>query len=159
MSRDEIKQTIDDFLSLIEKGCGSAEENEAKLKLLLDKLALAQHFASYTFDKKDYADAPRKTDAELRALVTVRFPNYGYYNAAEDVTLKIGESRTIVGDAIDDIVDIAKDLYETKWRWGNNSPEDGLWFFKNNSVSLERTFKRIADLFAQLGAADRKSVV
>jgi hypothetical protein len=132
MSRDEIKQTIDDFLSLIEKGCGSTEENEAKLKLLLDKLALAQYFVTYKFDKKDYADAPRKTDAELRKMVTVQFPNYGYYNVAEDVTTKIGESNAIVGDAIDDIADIAKELYETKWRWDNNSPEDSLWHFKNN---------------------------
>jgi hypothetical protein len=93
MSRDEIKQTIDDFLSLIEKGCGTTEENEARLKLLLDKLALAQHSATYKFDKKDYADAPRKIDAELRKMVTVQFPNYGYYNIAEDVTTKIGKQR------------------------------------------------------------------
>ena len=56
MSRDEIKQTIDEFLSLVGKSCGSAEEDEAKLKLLLDKLALAQHFAAYKFDERDYAD-------------------------------------------------------------------------------------------------------
>lgn len=132
MTRDEIKQTIDDFLSLIERGCGSVEENESKLKLLLDKLAMAQHFATYQFDRNDYADAPDKESDQLRKLVTSQFPNYGYYNVAEDVTQKIGESDAIVADAIDDIADIAGDLYETKWRWENNSPEDGLWFFKNN---------------------------
>jgi hypothetical protein len=135
MSRDEIKQTIDEFLSLVEKGCGSTEKNEAKLKLVLDKLALAQYFATYEFDSKDYADAPRKTDEELQKLVTTQFPNYGYYNVAENVTKDVGEGITNVGDAIDDILDIAKDLYETKWRWENNSPEDGLWFFKNNFQS------------------------
>ena len=132
MNRDEIKQTVEDFLFLIEKGCGSAEENEAKLKLLLDKLALAQHFATCRFDKKNYADAPQSAYEDLRKLVTTQFPNYGHYNVAEDVTQKIGESIAIVGDAIDDIADIAGDLYETKWRWNNNSPEDGLWHFKNN---------------------------
>lgn len=132
MSRDEIKQTIDAFLSLVEKGCGSTEENEARLKLLLDKLALAQHFADYEFDSKDYSDAPRKTNGELQKLVTAQFPNFGYYNVAENVTKDVGEGKTNVGDAIDDILDIAKDLYETKWCWENNSPEDGLWFFKNN---------------------------
>ncbi len=121
MNRDEIKQTVEDFLFLIEKGCGSVEENEAKLKLLLDKLALAQHFATYKFDERDYADAPDKAYDELRKLVASRFPNYGYYNAAEDVTQKIGEGKVNVGDAIDDIADIAGDLYETQWRWNNNS--------------------------------------
>ncbi len=135
MSRDEIKQTIDDFLLLVEKGCGSAEENEVKLKLLLDNLALAQHFVTYKFDEKDYADAPDRAHDELRKLVTSQFPNYGYYNVAEDVTQKIGESDTNVGDAIDDLADIAGDLYETKWRWETNSIEDGLWHFKNNFES------------------------
>ena len=135
MSRDEIKQTIDEFLLLVEKGCGSVEENETKLKLLLDKLALAQHFVTYKFDEKDYADAPDRACDELRKLVAPRFPNYGYYNIAEDVTQKIGESKAIVGDAIDDIADIAGDLYETKWCWENNSTEDGLWHFKNNFES------------------------
>jgi hypothetical protein len=68
-------------------------------------------------------------------LIESRFPNYGYYNVAEDVTQKIGESKATVGDSIDDIADIAGDLYETKWRWENNSPEDGLWFFSNNFQS------------------------
>jgi hypothetical protein len=131
MSRDEIKQTIDDFLLLVEKGCGSVEENEAKLKLLLDKLAFAQHSINYKFDEKDYADAPRKKYDELRKLVTAQFPNYGYYNVAEDVTINIGEGKVNVGDAIDDIADMAGDLFEAKWCWENNSTEDGLWHFKN----------------------------
>ncbi len=132
MTRDEIKQTIDSFLSLIENGCGSEEENETQLKLLLDKLALAQHFVGYKFDEKDYADAPEKEYENLRKLVTALFPNYGYYNMAAKVTTNIGEGETIVGDAIDDLADIAGDLFETKWCWENNSPEDGLWHFRNN---------------------------
>jgi hypothetical protein len=131
MSRDEIKQTIDDFLSLVEKGRGSAEENEAKLKLLLDKLALAQHFAAYKFDEKDHADAPRKAHEDLRKLVTAQFPNYGHYNVSGDVTINVGEGRAIIGDAIDDIADIAGELFEAKWCWENNSVDDGLWHFKN----------------------------
>jgi hypothetical protein len=135
MTRDEIKQTIDDFLSLVEKGCGSTQQNEAKLELLLDKLALAQHFVTYKFDEKDYADAPDKAYDGLRKLVASQFPNYGHYNVAEDVTLNISESKTIVGDAIDDITDIAGDLFEAKWRWENNSPEDCHWHFKNSFES------------------------
>ena len=114
MSRDEIKQTIDDFLLLVEKGCGSVDENEKRLKFLLDKLAFAQHFVAYKFDEKDYAEVPEKTYEELRKLVTAKFPNYGSYNIAEDVTKNIGDGKAIVGDAIDDIADIAGDLFETK---------------------------------------------
>ena len=130
MSRDEIKQTIDDFLLLVEKGCGSTEENEARLKLLVDKLALAQHFATYKFDERDFAEAPRKAYQGLRKSVTAQFPNFGCYNVAEDVTQNVGEGKAIVSDALDDITDIANDLFEAKWCWENNSPEDGLWHFK-----------------------------
>ena len=135
MNRDEIKRTIDDFLSLVESGCGSTEENETKLKLLLNKLALAQHFVAYKFDKKDYVDAPDKAYDELRKLVAARFPNYGMYNVSEDVATHVGEGKAIVGDAIDDIADIAGDLFETKWRWEKNSPDDALWHFKFNFES------------------------
>lgn len=132
MSRDEIKQVIDDFLALVEKGCGSIEENETKLKLLLDKLALAQHFAAYKFDEKVYTEAPSNTEKDLPKLVATRFPKYGYYNVVADVTTKIAETEVNAGDAIDDITDIARDLFETKWRWENNSNDNGLWHFKNS---------------------------
>lgn len=131
MTRDEIKETIDDFLLLVEKGCGSSQNNEIKLKLLLDKLAMAQDFSSCKFDEKDYAEAPQKTYNDLRALVTAQFPTYGHYNVAEDVTKNVGSGRAIVGDAIDDIADITGDLLEAKWCWENNSIEDGLWHFRN----------------------------
>jgi hypothetical protein len=131
MSRDEIKQSIDDFIVLVEKGCGSIQNNETNLKLLLDRLAMAQHFAAYKFDEGKYAEAPSRAHDELRKRVATRFPNYGYYNLVEDVSQKIGESGLMVGDAIDDIVDITADLLETKWCWEKNSVEDGLWHFKN----------------------------
>ena len=135
MSRSEIKQTIDDFLSLVEKGLVSAEENENQLKLLLDKLAFAQHFVAYKFDEQNYAEEPQKAYEDLRKLVTAQFPNFGCYNVAGDVTKNIGDGKAIVGDAIDDVADIARDLFEAKWCWENNSPEDGLWHFKNSFES------------------------
>jgi len=130
MTRDEIKQTIDGFLLLIDKGCDSPQQNETKLKLLLDKLALAQHFASYVFDEKDYPEAPDRVRDNVLAMVKKHFPRYSYYNVAEDVTCNVGRSGTMVGDAIDDIKDITLELFETQWCWDNNSIEDGLWHFK-----------------------------
>ncbi|MBW8865084.1 MAG: DUF5063 domain-containing protein [Verrucomicrobia bacterium] len=132
MSRDEIKQTIDDFLTLLEKGCGSEEENESQLMFLLDKLAFAQHFVKFEYDDTDYPDAPRKDHIELMSLAGIRFPvcKGDYYNAL-DATKDVGIKDPQVGIrmAQDDIADIARDLYEAKWRWENNSPENGLWYF------------------------------
>jgi len=135
MSREQIKQTIDEFLSLVEKGCGSAEENGAKLELLLDKLALAQHFVTYEFDEKEHSDAPQMKCEDLRKLVISRFSNLGSYDVIEDVTQNTGEGKVNVGDAIDDITDIAKDLFKAQWFWENVSPDRGLWYFEFSFVS------------------------
>jgi hypothetical protein len=130
MNQDEIKRTIDAYLSLVETGCDSVQQNKEKLKLLLDHLALSQHFLKFEFDEAEYGDAPRRRDG-LRKLVAARFPNYGYYNTVDDVSVKIAETGVGVGDAIDDIEDIAADLFETKWRLENNSIADGLFHYRN----------------------------
>jgi len=36
----------------------------------------------------------------------------------------------LVGDAIDDITDIAVEMEEIEWRWKNTSEADALWHFR-----------------------------
>ncbi len=103
MERSEIRAAIREFLDLIENGASSVSENEARLPLMLDRLALAQNFISFTFDDTEHPEPPDRDQTKLRALVSRRFPNYGYYNIPEVVTEKIGESACVVGDAIDDL--------------------------------------------------------
>lgn len=129
MDRQEIRKTIRDFLDLLEGGT-SVAECEARLPLLLDRLALAQHFADPSIDKADYPEWPRKDSEELRSLVSERFPKYGFYNLPEAVVERVGESSCVVGDAIDDLVDIANDLYEVEWYWSNTSEDNALWYFQ-----------------------------
>jgi len=131
MTKEEIYQAILNYLEVV-KGNYSVEEREEKLKLTLDKLALAYHFADFEFDKTDYPNAPRENYGELREVVSKNFPNCGYYNVANEVSIKIGESSTSVGDAIDDICDLAIDFSEVLWCWENTSIEDALWHFRQS---------------------------
>jgi Domain of unknown function (DUF5063) len=130
MDNDEIKKAIRNFLELVENDDISVEEAEERLPALLDRLALAQAYASFTFDETDYPDSPRRNYDELRALISRRFPNYGYYNVAENITTEIGNAGTLVGDAIDDLADIAGDLYKVEWCWSNTSEADALFHFE-----------------------------
>ena len=132
MDGNEIRTAIRDFLGLLENGVLSVEQAEGKLPALLDHLAFAQSFVSFTFDDTDYPDAPDQNYDELQATVAKRFPNYGYYNLAEKITTDIGDSRTLVGDAIDDLADIAQDLYEVEWYWSNTSEANALFYFEND---------------------------
>ena len=130
MKKEEIHNAITDFLDLIENGKDSIEVNEQFLIFALDKLALAYHFSEYEFDNKKYSEPPGKDYQRLRAIVTQRFPNYGYYNLPEEITSKISEAGVIVGDAIDDITDIAQDMQEVRWRWDKTGELDALWHFR-----------------------------
>jgi hypothetical protein len=48
-------------------------------------------------------------------------------------------SDSTIGDVKDDLVDITTDFLEIRWRIGNNSLDDGLWYsefiFKNHIVT------------------------
>ena len=61
-----------------------------------------------------------------------RFPNLGPYNVAQYTTTQLGESGCIIGDAVEDLADIALDLLEVEWRWEHNSEDDAMWSLKNS---------------------------
>ncbi len=147
MDRKEIRTTIRDFLNLLESTELSVEQTEDKLPTFLDRLALAQSYVSFTFDETDYPASPNQSYDDLRALVSKRFPNYGYYNVAEPITTNIGEAGTIVGDAIDDLADIAKDLYDVEWCWANTSEADALFHFQNDFMYHWRRHLRSLQLY------------
>jgi hypothetical protein len=128
----DIRAVIRQFLSILDDG---EVADDATLSLLLDKLAFAQHFVEFTFDEADYPDSPRRDQGELRRLVSQRFPDYGFYNVPVTVTKEIAESKCMVADAIDDILDIANDLLDVEWRWANTSEANALWHFQNSYSS------------------------
>jgi hypothetical protein len=130
MNRDDIQNAVLEYLDLIENGKASVAENLQALELVLDKLALAHNFIDFQFDKADHPEAPREDYNRLRQLAERRFPDFGHYNMPDCITDKIAESGIVVGDAIDDVADIARDMHEIRWCWEHNSPDDALWHFQ-----------------------------
>ena len=129
MDNNAVKHAIDDLIDLVENGCSGTEPILDALELALDKLALVRHHLQYEFEE-GHPDPPRKDYDEMRALVGQRFTAFGYYNRVEDVAVKIGQTETMLGDAVDDLADIVLDLYKVKWRWENTSEADALWHFE-----------------------------
>ena len=155
MTTNEIRKAIRDFLSLIETVEQTTEEVERRLVPILDRLALAQSSVSFVFDEADYPDSPNQSYDDLRKLVSRRFPNYGYYNVAEPITSDIGEAGTIVGDAIDDLADIARDLYDVEWYWANTSEANALFHLLQSYQTHWRRHLRGFQLYLDALALDR----
>lgn len=133
INNKSIRGFISDFLLLIEGKKGNAEDNLRCLEFCLDCLAIAYSSGvldNLKTDESNYPDPPTQDPQYFQRLATERFPRFGFYNVPEHIIDQISNTQINVGDALDDIADIAKDLCEVTWRWDNTSEADALWHFK-----------------------------
>jgi hypothetical protein len=134
MKPADILEAVREFLAALERPL-TAEERELALRVALDRLALASHFAEPAFDEANYPAPTVPTYDVLRAKVAPLFPELGYYNAALDMVDNVGDSELGVEDAIDDLVDIARELQNVLLRWETTSEADALWHFRHGFKS------------------------
>ena len=79
----------------------------------------------------------------MRQNVESNFKDFGFYKMVLEIN-DMANDEIGIGDAVDDLCDIIKNLLEVKWRIENNSLNDGLWFF--NFIFNSHTEKHIIDL-------------
>lgn len=91
----------------------------------LDELALSYYDTPPGMPDEN-APAPPEP-VFTHASVGSRFPELGLYGVANPSETA---GSVIVGDAIDDILDIARDLSEVIWRYENVGAEDADWHFR-----------------------------
>jgi hypothetical protein len=132
MKTAEILEIVNSFVQFIESDLTNVEEIDRKLLMHLDSLGLAQFFVNYEFDKSDYPDPPETNYDSIRQMVEKHFKSYGYYNTPDEIEKGLAETTILVGDAIDDIVDIYSEIKEVQWRFNKTSENDALWHFENN---------------------------
>lgn len=101
---------------------------DAVLALALDELALAFHDVPEGRAATGIEEPPRRDGAGLRTIISARFPDYGYYAIVEP--LELTPDGVGIGDAIDDLVDIAGDLAEAVWRFDHLGADDAHWFLR-----------------------------
>jgi hypothetical protein len=96
------------------------------------------------FDEKEYADSDIMEFVNIRKNVETNFKQFGFYNTFLDIFELVEPDNQAIGDAIDDLADIIKDLLVIKWKIENNSLNDGLSFFK--FIFHEHTQQHTLDL-------------
>ncbi|MBI2519295.1 MAG: DUF5063 domain-containing protein [Bdellovibrio sp.] len=128
----KITQIINEFIEFIEQEWRDKINRNKKLLMLLDSLALAQADIKYKFDEMDYPDPPKNHFSEVMKLVRQKFNDFGNYNWPAEIEENLSKTDIIVGDAIDDILDIYREMKEIQWRLKNTSANDALWCFENH---------------------------
>ena len=122
-------EAVREYLALVTGDALPEEIRLRKLAKALDRLVCAHHEAAETMPDLTTTLEPLPGDYKsLRQAAQRAFPDLGFYPWS-DPRGKIGEDP-LVGDALDDIADIARDLAEVAWRWENVSPADAGWHFR-----------------------------
>lgn len=132
----DLLRTVESYLALFSQtGDEPAIGRTERLAIALDALASAYHAAP----NGPFVNAernPPKRDFEqgykqLRAAAVAAFPDFGYYACVKIDAVPPSLDDCMIGDAIDDLADIAGDLGEVAWRWHNNGAPDATWHFRN----------------------------
>ncbi|WP_143884515.1 DUF5063 domain-containing protein [Chryseobacterium binzhouense] len=96
----------------------------------------------YVFDNTEFVVFNKEELLQIRQNVESNFTDFGLYKKNINKLNETLDER--IGDAIDDLTDIIKDLLQIKWRIENNSLADGLWYFQ--FIFYNHTQQHILDL-------------
>ena len=128
-----MKNLIPTINQIIQFGLSSSLEVADKEKLLeqnLVRLYSLYFDIAFEYDDAGYPDVDRSGLQDIRSHVQSNFPDFGLYYEMTAISDWDSAKVRPVGDAIDDLSDIIRDLMEIKWRYENNSPANGLWYFQ-----------------------------
>lgn len=81
------------------------------------------------FDATEYDEEPNFNYNEIKENVKSNFPDFGWYSIVLDSNEMEPNVEIGIGDELDDLTDIIKDLLAVKWRMENTSMRDALWYF------------------------------
>ncbi len=84
----------------------------------------------FEFDETDYEEEPDFDYNEIKENVKSNFPSFGWYSMVLDLNKMQPDVEIGIGDALDDLTDIIKDLLVVKWKMNNTSKMDALWEFE-----------------------------
>lgn len=100
------------------------------LKKLLVGIYSEFQKVKFKFDETDYDEEPDFDYKEILENVKSNFPDFGWYSMVMDLNKMEPNVEIGIGDALDDLTDIIKNLLAVKWKMENTSEMDALWEFE-----------------------------
>ncbi|MCL5247719.1 DUF5063 domain-containing protein [Cellulophaga sp. 20_2_10] len=126
----KLKKLIDEITEFgINPKVELTDKNDVLKKLLV---GIYSEFlnAEFEFDEADYEKEPEFDYKEILKNVKSNFQNFGWYSSVLDSNKMEPNIEIGIGDELDDLTDIIKDLLAVKWRMENTSLNDALWNFE-----------------------------
>lgn len=84
----------------------------------------------FEFDETDYEEEPDFDYNKIKENVKSNFPDFGWYSNVLDLNKMEPDVKIGIGDVLDDLTNIIKDLLVVKWKMDNTSEMDALWEFE-----------------------------
>lgn len=106
-----MKRHIDFFRGFVQFVRKPSEKD--KLEVLEQKLTHIFRICLELAPKEGRTPKTKNNYQVIREIISKNFPELGYYNDVLDLKEKIGETELTVGDAVDDLSDIVKDIEES----------------------------------------------
>jgi hypothetical protein len=128
----EMLALANEWLKFVHEPNPVAEDDLLRLESILDKLSVVRYelgpIVGLKFEDVD-TDPPRGDQSELRDRISKRFPMLGFYYIPEAVTTDFLKTGLHLGDAIDDILDITRELSDVVWLIEQERPIKACWDF------------------------------
>jgi hypothetical protein len=130
-SSDDLKAAIDAFLELVESPPENAQWKLRALAAALDRLAVVYHSIEDIEPTSDKAETEPRDHAIVYQRLAKLFPEFGIYAEVEPATAYRGSlGEPLMGDAVDDLQDIAGDLYEVAALLRKGEVDNATWQFR-----------------------------
>ena len=117
-----MRREIETYLALVTGAVLPAPDRLARMAHALDALALGMATLPAGRPADSDLEPPSFDETVQRKTICERFPEFGFYDWADP--LVAGGKDIMIGDAVDDALDIALDLSEAAWRFDTLGEED-----------------------------------
>jgi hypothetical protein len=150
----EVETAINEYSNVLFHSNLAEHERIAEIVVILDKLVFLANTCQFKTDDRAFPERPDPDFKELYNKIGKRFPSLGLYDEATHSSELVG-NFTLVGDAIDDLEDVSRDLDEVKWRMANTSRDDALEHFRFPLRCHWGSHSRHLQLYLHLREVDR----
>lgn len=98
-----------------------------ELARALDRLLAVSHDTPDGVPNEEDRDPPIRSHLDDCTTIATRFPMLGLYPNPDPAVI---EGDVLIGDAINDLADIAYDMSSVVWFWENVSEAEARWYFR-----------------------------